>query len=185
MVTLNVGQYRIEITNDSVHSDGSADNVHTYDRTYRFGDDAYQATSRHAIRVTFDDELVGSCLLSADGGASGVHDHMAIQHNDVCFIAVGPFIAALDVQSLKLKWVRQTDDATCFGVYNSAKHNCLLSHGEIEIARVTYDGKIVWQAGGADIFTNGFELQDDVVRVFDFEDREYVIYIETGRETAA
>ena len=53
------------------------------------------------------------------------------------------------------------------------------------IARVTYDGKIVWQAGGADIFTNGFELQDDVVRVFDFEDREYVLGIETGRETAA
>ena len=110
---------------------------------------------------------------------------MAIQHNDVCFIAVETFIEALDVQSLKLKWVRQTDDATCFGVYNSAKRNWLLSHGEIVFARVTYNGKNVWQAGGADIFTNGFKLQDDVVRVFDFEDRAYVIDVETGRETAA
>lgn len=68
MVVLNVGQYRIGINNDSVHSDVSADNVHTYHRIYRFGDDAYEAASCHSIRITFDDELVGSCLLYAVGG---------------------------------------------------------------------------------------------------------------------
>lgn len=107
---------------------------------------------------------------------------MAIQHNGVCFIAVGLFIAALDVPSLELKWVTQTDDAACFGVYHAVKHNCLLSHGELVIARVAYDGEIVWQTAGDDIFTNGFELQDDVVRVVDFEGREYVIDIGTGRD---
>ena len=178
-------QYRIEITDAPVHTTGSADNVHTYDHEFRLGDNTYQASSRHAVHVTDNQDHVASCLLSADGGASGVHDRTAILHDDTCVIAVGPFIAALDIPSLQLKWATQTDDATCFGVYNSDKHNCLISHGELLIARVTHDGTITWQAGGADIFTNGFSLQGDVVHVLDFNDREYLLDIKTGREIAA
>jgi hypothetical protein len=181
MVNLNSGHYHIKITNDTTHTAGSADNVHKYGCEYRFGDNTYQATSQHAMHVTVNDEFVASCLLSADGGATGIHAHTAIIHDDVCVIAVGPFVAALVIPTLKLQWVTQTDEATCFGVYHSEKHGCLISHGEMQVARITHDGKIIWQAGGADIFTNGFVLGDDSIQVVDFDNRNYELDIETGR----
>ena len=71
--------------------------------------------------------------------------------------------------------------ATCFGVYHSLKHKCFISHGELEIARVSYSGEIIWQASGKDIFTNGFVLHDDYIETIDFNDQQYRIDIETGR----
>jgi hypothetical protein len=181
MVNLNSGHYHIKITNETTHTTDSADNVRTYDREYRFGDNTYQATSQHAVHVTVNDELIASCLLSADGGATGVHDHTAIIHDDVCVIAVGPFMAAIEIPTLKLNWVTQADDATCFGVHHSEKHTCFISHGELEIARITREGKMIWHTGGADIFTNGFVLSDDSIQVIDFYDRKYELDTETGR----
>lgn len=130
MVTLNVGDYRLDITNDPPHYDGSADNLHSYDSTRVLGDNSY-ITSRHALRLFQHDEQIRSCLISAGGGASGVHDHTAIIHGDNCIIAVGPFMASVAIPSLDLNWATQTDDATCFGVYESQTHACLLSHGEL------------------------------------------------------
>jgi hypothetical protein len=37
----------------------------------------------------------------------------------------------LALPSFKLLWHRQVDHATCFGVYFSANHDCLISHGEL------------------------------------------------------
>ncbi len=185
MLSLAVDEYRLDITNDPPHYDDSADNLQSYARTHSLGDDTYAATSRHAIRLFQHDQQIRSCLLSAGGGASGVHDHTAIIHGCNCIIAVGPFMASIAVPTLELNWSTQADDATCFGVYESPSHDCLLSHGELLIARVTHDGTIVWQASGADIFTNGFELDGDVIHVTDFNDRDYTLDIETGREIAA
>lgn len=94
-------------------------------------------------------------------------------------------MASVAIPTLELDWATQTDDATCFGVYHSEKNKCLFSHGELLIARVTYDSKIVWQAGGVDIFTNGFTLHDDFIHALDFYDREYVIDVHNGREVMA
>jgi len=187
MLELHAGKYRVSIVNDPTHAVGSTDNVYSYDHVYHL-DDAraeYAVTSRHAVRVFNGDELIASCILLAGGGASGINEHSAIIHDESCVIAVGPFMASLVLPSLKLKWATQTDDATCFGVYDSPSNGCLFSHGELLIARVTYDGTIVWQSGGADIFTNGFQLDENVVRVVDFYDRQYVLDAETGRERAA
>jgi hypothetical protein len=129
--------------------------------------------------------LIASCTLLAGGGASGIREHSAIIDDGFCVIAVGPFVASLVLPSLKLKWAIQTDDAACFGVYDSASNGCLFSHGELLIARVTYDGTVVWQSGGADLFTNGFQLDETVVRVVDFYDRQYILDAKTGRERAA
>ena len=184
MLSLTVREYRLDITNDPQHYDGSADNLHSYDVLHSLDGNAIAATSRHALRLFHNDKQIRSCLLSTGGGASGVHDHTAIIHGCNCIIAVGPYMASIAVPKLELHWATQTDDATCFGVYESSSHDCLLSHGELLIARLTHDGTIVWQAGGADIFTNGFKLDGDVIRVTDFYDRDYVIDVETGREIA-
>lgn len=184
MLTLRSGQYQLSVNDDPLHTNGSADNLCQYDFYYRFGE-RNLVTSRHAVKVWHDEVVLRSCLLSASGGASGIHDRSAIIHDDQCLVAIGPFIAAVEVPTLELKWATQVDDATCFGVYKSQKHNCLISHGELLIARIDYEGSIVWEVGGADIFTNGFALNDDSIYVMDFYDREYKIDIETGRELTA
>ena len=187
MLELSAGKYRVEITNDPFHTVGSADNCHSYDHEY-YLDDArseYAVTSRHAVKISDKTETVATCILLAGGGASGIHQHSAIIHDHSCIIAVGPFITSLKIPSLELLWSTKTDTATCFGVYRADNHHCLISHGELEIARVSYDGQLAWQTGGADIFTNGITIHDNWVHVVDFNDMEYMIDIETGREIAA
>lgn len=184
MLELTANQYRIAISNDPTYSLGSADNISTYDREYAL-DDArakYTITSRHAIRVFEAHNVIQTCILLAGGGASGIHAHSAIVRDESCVIAVGPFLASLRIPGLELQWTTQTDAATCFGVYCSGKHQCLISHGELEIARVSFDGDISWQSSGADIFTNGFTLHEDWVQVIDFYNREYRFDIATGLE---
>ncbi len=89
-------------------------------------------------------------------------------------------MVSLGIPMLELDWATKTDWATCFGVYHSEKHGCLISHGELQVARISDDGQIVWEAGGADILTNGISVHDDHIRVIDFNDDEYVIDINNG-----
>ena len=187
MLELIVGKYRVTIVNDPTHTVGSADNVHSYDHEYHLDDDRaeYAVTSRHAVSVFADNELIATCILLAGGGASSIHEHSALIHAESCVVAVGPYLVSLTIPTLELQWTTQSDTATCFGVYHSETHHCFISHGELEIARVSYDGQLVWQSGGADIFTNGITIREDSVHVVDFNDMEYTFDIDTGRECAA
>jgi hypothetical protein len=56
----------------------------------------------------------------------------------------------------------------------------LLSHAELEIARVSLFGKVMWKSGGEDIFTGGFKVFPDYVEAVDFNQTAYHIEIETG-----
>ena len=81
--------------------------------------------------VSTEGSVISSCILTAVGGATGIHDHSALICGDSCIIAVGPFMCSLHIPSLDLEWKAEVDWATCFGVYYSAKHHCLISHGEL------------------------------------------------------
>ncbi len=181
MLTMTAGPYEVTVAKDPTYTVGSADNLRSYDRAYHLGPDSY-VTSRLSVRVTDDGRPVASCILTAGGGASGVHERAAMIIGPTCLVAVGPLVASLALPSLKLGWSTQTDDATCFGIYWSNAHRCLISHGELLITRLTSGGDIEWQAGGADIFTNGFTLHEDSVEAIDFADRRYRFEIETGSE---
>jgi hypothetical protein len=174
------GKYEVELVNDRMYSPGSAENVRSYSRVYDFAESVSETSSRHGL-VLREDGVVGrSCFLIAGGGASGIHEHSAVIVGDRCFVAVGDTLCALGLPSLDLLWHRKIDTATCFGVYYSAKHDCLISHGELEIARVTLSGEVVWSAGGADIFSEGFKLFPDHVEVVDFNGAVYRFDITTG-----
>ena len=104
MLILRSGDYTIEVSNsDPPFRRGSADNVKAYDCVYCFGDSSL-FTSQHTIRLQKFGQPIKSCLLSSDGGASGIHARSAIVSRNRCIIAVGPYIAALDVPSLELLW---------------------------------------------------------------------------------
>ena len=182
MLELQVGDYQIKMTDvDAPYAHGSADNSTTYDQFYHFGDKRY-ATSQYAIRLMKHGKLASSCLLASDGGPSSVHPHSAVISGGRFVVVVGPCIAAITIPTLHLLWVTQVDDVTCFGVHAPDKHDCLISHGELSVARLDHAGQVIWQADGADIFTGDFRVDGDVVRAIDFNDREYAFDIQTGKD---
>lgn len=180
MIILKNTKYEIVIQDDRTYTAGSADNIHSYEMEYFLDDEPFRFSSRHSITVIDDNRVLLSCILLASGGASGIHEHSALVHGASCIIAVGPFMCSLHIPSLELEWKVKVDMATCFGVYYSTKHDCLISHGELGISRVDHCGKVIWKTGGADIFTNGFELHDDYIEVVDFNGKHCRIDIQTG-----
>lgn len=181
MLTLVANPYVVTMFNDPTYSARSTDNVNRYCHEYDLSG-GYQHSSAHGLRVMEQSIEVGSCILLASGGATGVHENSSLVHGRSCIVAVGPFLVSLELPQLQLNWTAEVDTATCFGVYHSAKHECFISHGELEISRVSYEGEIAWQKSGADILTNGFSLGDDVVEAIDWDDRRYRWDIASGSE---
>ncbi len=114
-----------------------------------------------------------SLLVAATGGATAVHAHSAVALDDQLVLGVCDSLVCLDLPTLETRWVRRADFATVFGVWWWAEGSRIVVHGEMEISCWTVDGTCVWSAGGADIFSEGFELQGDTVWAKDFEGRTY------------
>lgn len=180
VVELRCGSFLLTMLNDPCHTFGSVDNVRRYDHEFSFNEEQ-RNSSRHGLICREADGTEHSCILQAGGGASGVHDYSAIVVKNCCIVAVGDMACSLSLPKLDLNWATRVDGATCFGVYYSPKHDCLLSHGEMEIARLNLQGEIVWSVGGRDIFTEGFRLFDDHAEAIDFYQQAYRIDIITGR----
>ena len=176
------GHHELELMDDPTYTVGSADNVRSYTSEYDFTDasSSYRPSSQHGLLLREEGIVAQSCILIADGGASAVHEHSVVIVGSTCFVAVGDTLCSLALPSLELRWHRPVDDATCFGVYFSAKHDCLISHGEMEIARVSFAGEVIWSQGGEDIFSEGFKLYSDYIETVDFNRTVYRMDIATG-----
>jgi len=96
-------------------------------------------------------------------------------------MAVGAYLVCFGLSAFSLLWAIQVDTATCFGVHFSAAHGALISHGELEIARVSDTGAIVWSQSGRDIFTGDFKLAPDCIEVSDFDGAVYRFDYDDGR----
>jgi hypothetical protein len=179
-VSFRTNKYEFSLIGEPLYTTGSADNLRSYSREYKFADAGSRPSSRHALVLRDGDTSAQSCILLAGGGATGLHEHSALILGDTCFVAVGDTLCSLALPSLDLLWHRRVDTATCFGVYYSAKHHCLISHGELEIARLSLSGEVAWSSGGADIFSEGFELHPDYIEAVDFNRMVYRMDIATG-----
>lgn len=147
-----------------------------------FGDDGYRPSSIHRIDVRQGDTVLMSRVLLASGGSSGIHVNSAFIRDNTCFVAVGPFVCALELPTLRLLWHTRVDVATCFGVYDAASYASIISHGELEIARLSYSGELRWSVSGRDIFSEGFELHEHHADAIDFYGTRYRFVLETGQE---
>ena len=174
------GSFVVTLLDDPTYTPGSADNVRRYDREYCFVQE-YRPVSQYGLTCRQSDGTTHTCILLAGGGASRVHDHSAVIVNGSCFVGVGDMLCSLSLPTWELKWATKVDTATCFGVYYCPQHDCLLSHGECEIARASLSGEIVWSVSGRDIFSEGFRIVGDHVEAVDFYNGVYRIDIATGR----
>lgn len=169
-------RWTVQMVNEPTYTFGSADNVRKYGREYSLGSPHYHNSSVHGITTT-----AASAVVGAGGGASGIHNHSLVIVDDNCFVAVGDQICCMRLPELTLVWHLTVDPATCFGVFHSVKHQALFSHGELEIARLSLHGALIWATSGKDIFSEGFSLFDDHIEAVDFNGEIYRIDIESGR----
>lgn len=119
-------------------------------------------------------------VFGAGGGASAVHEHSALILNSKLYLAIGHNIVCFALVDHRLVWSLKVDPATCFGIHYNGIRHALLSHGELEIARFNEEGEVLWSRSGADIFSEGFRLEEEHVSVVDFGRREYHFSYETG-----
>lgn len=102
-----------------------------------------------------------------------MHVHSAILENNRLCLAVGNFVACLNLPSLALAWAVEADTATCFGLYPIAEG--IICRGELEITRLSWTGEIVWQRSGRDIFTGPFALEPHWIAARDWNGSQYRI----------
>jgi hypothetical protein len=179
-VELTSGSFVLNLLDDPTYTPDSADNVRRYDREYCFVEE-YRPVSKYGLVCRQSEGATHSCILLAGGGASRVHEHSAVIVHSSCFVGVGDMLCSLSLPTLSLRWATRVDCATCFGVYYYPQLDCLLSHGELDIARVSLSGEVVWSASGKDVFSEGFRIVGDHVEAIDFNHEVYRIDIVTGR----
>jgi hypothetical protein len=132
--------------------------------------------SVHGVIVNGVPEVV----VGGAAGATGVHDKSALILHESLFLAVCDHVVCIDLLlAPAFRWATKVDFATCFGVHHDPARGALISHGEMEIARLSRDGRIIWRSSGKDIFS-GFSLQHDHIEAIDFNGRKYRLAYETG-----
>jgi hypothetical protein len=162
-----------------VYQDIPSAGLNLYKTRYLLGESQFKSTTAYSIHYS-ESDVLHACLLLASGGSTTVHARSVVLHDTQCIIAVSSFLVCLQLPDLSLLWQTEVDMAACFGVYHLPPYESYLSHGELEIARVSYRGEILWSSGGKDIFTNGLTLYDNHVNVLDFNNEKYRIDLLTG-----
>lgn len=120
--------------------------------------------------------------MAAWGGPLGVHERTAVMLADRLHLAVGDSVFCFALEPFALVWSRKVDTATCFGLHISPDRGALISHGEMEIARLSPEGEILWWRSGEDIFTGPFALRPNFIEAEDFEGGTYRFDYETGAD---
>lgn len=165
----------ITVVDEPSYSFNSADNARSYALDILLTDEPI--SSIHGVKIN------GDCIVAvgAGGGCTAIHEHSALVLNDKLYLAVGDHVACLSLElPYRLLWSVRIDTATCFGIHWENQQRALISHGELEIARLSIDGVLIWQASGADIFSEVFCLLPDYVEAVDFNKSVYRFDYVTG-----
>ena len=170
-----IGKYKIEIFTDKTYEVDSAENTNEYDFEYLEAENKYNSTFV-GIKLYENEALKKSILIGSEGGNTGINENSKIIEENRILICCADKIFCLSFPELNLLWKTKADEMTCFEIFK--KDNFYIVHGELEISKLDENGKILWQKGGADIFTtisgkNDFELNEKYIIATDWENRIY------------
>ncbi len=163
-----IGGCEISVRDEPTYSVNSTGNPRSYKYEYR-RTEKYEHSSAYGVVVRAQNTIISSSILLGVGGVTGVNKNSVAYDGNSLYVASGDALFALSYPALKLLWFRKVDFATCFGVYWLKEHNCLVTWGELNICRLTPEGKEVWSASGPDIFTEDFEFVDNQIKVTLFQ----------------
>lgn len=168
-------KYRVEIFSDKTYSVNSVDNKNEYKQIY-LDKSEYHLSSKYGINIYEVDKLISSALIGASGGSTCPHNNSVVVEENRITICCGNSIFSLRLPDLRLEWKSEADEATCFEIFKYK--DSFIVHGELEITRISNDGKILWKQSGGDIFTtlngeNTFKITDNCILATDWENRKY------------
>ena len=172
---IEIGKYKVEIFTDETYEIGSADNINNYDFEYLETENKYNSTFV-GVKIYENEELNKSILIGSEGGNTEINENSKIIEENRVLICCADKIFCLSFPELNLLWKTKADEMTCFEIFK--KDDYYIVHGELEITKLNESGKILWQKGGADIFTtisgkNDFELTEKYIIATDWENRIY------------
>lgn len=175
--------FEIEVIDDKNYNLNSADNSHHYQKVY-FEESKFRLNCKYAITVKEYGVEISSAIICEAGSPTGIFNNSFIIEDDKIWIRICNKIYCLEVSSLKLIWQKEFDEVTNFCFYKLGDD--FLIHGELEIFRITKKGEIIWSFGGRDIWFNPIghnelTIEENRIRLFDFESNEYVLDFE-GKE---
>ena len=170
-----IEKYKIEIFTDETYKVGSADNINKYDFEYLEAENKYNSTFI-GVKIYENQKLVKSTIIGFEGGNSGISENSKVIEENRILICCADKIFCLSFPELNLLWKTKTDEISCFEIFK--RDDFYIIHGEMEISKLNENGKILWQKGGADIFTtisgeNVFELNENHIIATDWENRTY------------
>jgi hypothetical protein len=173
--------FEIEVLDEANYILNSVENLRQYNKVYSYVndyEDQFLPTSKHAISIKEFGKEISNAIICDVGGGTGIYENAFIFDNDKIWIHICNKIYCLEIPSLDLIWNKEFDIFTNLSIYQH--ENDILIHGELEIFRITKEGEIIWSFGGRDIWINTqgkteFSIEDNVIRLFDFESNEYVI----------
>lgn len=170
-----IEKYNIEIFTDKTYEVGSAENTNKYDCEYLEAENKYNSTFV-GIKIYENKQLIKSAIIGSEGGNSGISENSKIIKKNRILICCADKIFCLSFPELNLLWKTKADQISCFEIFK--KDNFYIVHGETEISKLDENGMILWQKGGADIFTtisgkDDFELNEKYIIATDWENRTY------------
>jgi hypothetical protein len=180
IISTQIHQYKVSLIDEPAYNQNSLDTVRGY-RSELCRPDADESCCAHGVIAGDIISPETSTIILGTGGATGVHENSIAHTENICFIAAGDSVFALEVPSLKMLWCKKVDLSSCFGVFWVEKQGCLITWGEIFVCRFSMDGNKIWKTSGADIFTQRFELAGDAIEVIDFNNDKYRINIRNGK----
>ena len=171
-----IGSYSVNVLKESYSNHSIIDNKCKYDFEY-VDDNGFICPTLIGIKIFKNDTPLKSALIGAHGGGTGIHETSLICESDRIIICCSDTIFSLSIPSLSMLWKTKADPATCFEIFKYK--NDYIVHGELEITRLGNDGRIIWQQGGADIFTtlnsskDDFVINENYILATDWENRKY------------
>ena len=155
----------VEVFPDHNYAPFSADNPHQYDHVYlspEIRERSFQAVSKTGLRLrdatTEEGTVRHSAIICETGGLTSIESKSVLLAGEDLLICAGKMLYCLNLPSLGLKWKTQVDGAVCFSVHTFS--DGLLTHGELQLTKLSLDGWRQWEFSARDIFvTNDQEKE--------------------------
>ncbi len=176
MIELYFDHCKIELSNESNYAPNSTDNVVAFEKTFGVEEGGIYHSTKHGIKIYKNGKLLGSVLVCAVGGATGIHETSAVTIKNNILICCADSIFSLSLPDLSLNWMKKVDDATCFQIFNT--ENGIFVHGELKASKIDEAGNIIWSAGFADILVTPdgkkeFIFHDNFIEIEDWNRTKY------------
>ena len=144
-------------------------------RTVALGEGQYAAASVVRAAAHKDGTELWNLTLTSSGAGTTIGDTSAVCLGERFALAIGPYVVAIEAATGAIAWQQRCDPASCFGIYRAPSGKGLISHGEMEIARLGEDGTVTWSYAGKDIFTGPFQVAPEGIIATDFGGDVYAL----------